>query len=179
MLGGECSPAGAAPPSPPTCRPPRSERWRSSSAGSAATRPSARRNRESDRGRETGTRRPAEGDRVDDGYVIETRELSKRYGERILAVDRLTLRVRRGEVYGFLGPNGAGKTTTLRMLLGLIRPSAGSALVLGSPPAAPERLAWIGAQVRTLALYTFLSDRDNLRALAGHAGVPQARVDAD
>ena len=70
--------------------------------------------------------------------MIETRELSKRYGERIVAVDGSTMRVRRGEVYGFLGPNGAGKTTTLRMLLGLVRPTAGSALVLGAPPGSPR-----------------------------------------
>jgi ABC-type lipopolysaccharide export system ATPase subunit len=57
--------------------------------------------------------------------VIETDALTKRYGDSVLAVDNLTLRVRRGEVYGFLGPNGAGKTTTLRMLLGLVRPSSG------------------------------------------------------
>ncbi len=53
---------------------------------------------------------------MDDGFVIETRELSKRYGERIVAVDRLTLRVRRGEVYGFLGPNGASSLSE-RLLL--------------------------------------------------------------
>ena len=58
--------------------------------------------------------------------VVETNDLGKRYGERIVAVDGLDLTVRRGEVYGFLGPNGAGKTTTLRMLLGLIRPTTGA-----------------------------------------------------
>src|SRR5215211_8834112 len=55
---------------------------------------------------------------MNDDHVIETRGLSKRYGNDLLAVDRRELRVSRGEVYGFLGPNGAGKTTTLRMLLG-------------------------------------------------------------
>jgi ABC-2 type transport system ATP-binding protein len=110
--------------------------------------------------------------------VIETRELGKRYGERIVAVDRLTLQVRRGEVYGFLGPNGAGKTTTLRMLLGLIRPTAGSALVLGSPPGSPDGLARIGALVETPALYPFLSGRDNLRLLARHAGVDETGIEA-
>ena len=59
-----------------------------------------------------------------DQPVIETEALTKRYGEAIVAVDALDLRVRRGEVYGFLGPNGAGKTTTLRMLLGLVRPTS-------------------------------------------------------
>ena len=69
---------------------------------------------------------------------METHGLGKRYGERIVAVDGLDLSVRRGEVYGFLGPNGAGKTTTLRMLLGLIRPTTGSALVLGAAPGTPQ-----------------------------------------
>ena len=54
--------------------------------------------------------------------MIETRDLTKVYGKRIRAVDRLNLTVRKGEVYGFLGPNGAGKTTTLQMLLGLVPP---------------------------------------------------------
>jgi ABC-2 type transport system ATP-binding protein len=109
-------------------------------------------------------------------FVVETRDLGKRYGETVVAVDRLRLRVRRGEVYGFLGPNGAGKTTTLRMLLGLVRPSSGSALVLGAAPGSPEALAGIGALVETPAFYPFLSGRDNLRVLAQHAGVPETRI---
>jgi ABC-type multidrug transport system ATPase subunit len=115
---------------------------------------------------------------VVDGFAVETRGLSKRYGERILAVDQLTMRVRRGEVYGFLGPNGAGKTTTLRILLGLIRPSSGSALVLGAAPGAPEGLGRLGALVETPAFYPFLSGRDNLRVLARHADVPEPRIEA-
>jgi ABC-2 type transport system ATP-binding protein len=109
-------------------------------------------------------------------FVVETRDLRKRYSERVVAVDRLHLRVRRGEVYGFLGPNGAGKTTTLRMLLGLVQPSAGSALVLGAAPGSPEALAGIGALVETPAFYPFLSGRDNLRVLAQYAGVPETRI---
>jgi ABC-type multidrug transport system ATPase subunit len=109
-------------------------------------------------------------------FVVETRDLRKRYSERVVAVDRLHLRVRRGEVYGFLGPNGAGKTTTLRMLLGLVQPSAGSALVLGAAPGSPEALAGIGALVETPAFYPFLSGRDNLRVLAHYAGVPETRI---
>ena len=112
-----------------------------------------------------------------DELVIETRELSKRYGERTVAVDQLVLRVRRGEVYGFLGPNGAGKTTTLRMLLGLIRPTSGGAQVLGEQPGAPRGLARLGALVEAPAFYPYLSGRDNLRVLAGHAGVAHARVE--
>jgi ABC-2 type transport system ATP-binding protein len=86
--------------------------------------------------------------------------------------------VRRGEVYGFLGPNGAGKTTTLRMLLGLVRPTSGTATVLGRAPGHPETLAQVGALVETPGFYPYLSGRDNLRVLARHAGVAIQRVDA-
>src|SRR5918992_4487727 len=98
-------------------------------------------------------------------HVIETRALTKRYGDAVVAVEALDLRVRRGEVYGFLGPNGAGKTTTLRMLLGLVRPSSGTAVVLGAPPGAPRALARIGSLVETPGFYPYLSGRDNLRVL--------------
>jgi ABC-type multidrug transport system ATPase subunit len=114
---------------------------------------------------------------MNDNLVIETHDLTKRYGERILAVDRLALQVRRGEVYGFLGPNGAGKTTTLRMLLGLVRPTSGSALVLGARPGSPPSLARVGALIETPAFYPFLSGRDNLRVLARYAGAPEARIE--
>jgi len=110
--------------------------------------------------------------------VIETRALTKRYGDAIIAVDDLALRVRLGEVYGFLGPNGAGKTTTLRMLLGLVRPTSGEAAVLGAAPGSPDGLARIGALVEAPAFYPYLSGRDNLRVLAGHAGVSEDRVEA-
>jgi ABC-2 type transport system ATP-binding protein len=113
---------------------------------------------------------------MDNGLVIETRELGKRYDGRIVAVDRLSLRVRHGEVYGFLGPNGAGKTTTLRMLLGLVRPTAGGALVLGAPPGSPESLARVGALIESPSFYPFLSGRDNLRVLAQYSGAPEARI---
>jgi ABC-type multidrug transport system ATPase subunit len=114
---------------------------------------------------------------MDNEFAIETQELTKRYGERIVAVDRLRMRVRRGEVYGFLGPNGAGKTTTLRMLLGLVRPTAGNAIVLSEAPGSPAGLARIGALVETPSFYPFLSGRDNLVVLARHASVPLARVE--
>ncbi|HMB17934.1 MAG TPA: ABC transporter ATP-binding protein [Gaiellaceae bacterium] len=114
---------------------------------------------------------------MNDGLVIETHDLSKRYGERILAVDGLALRVRRGEVYGFLGPNGAGKTTTLRMLLGLVHPTSGTALVLGARPGSPQSLGRVGALIETPAFYPFLSGRDNLRVLARYAGAPETRIE--
>ena len=108
-------------------------------------------------------------------HVIQTEGLTKRYGP-IVAVDGLDLCVRRGEVYGFLGPNGAGKTTTLRMLLGLVRPSSGRATVLGQVPGAPDGLARVGSMVEAPGFYPFLSGRDNLRVLAGHAGVEPGRI---
>ncbi len=108
--------------------------------------------------------------------VVETHGLTKHYGKDILAVDRLDLVVRRGEVYGFLGPNGAGKTTTLRMLLGLIRPTSGSATVAGGAPGSPESLIRVGAIVETPAFYPYLSGYDNLRMLAMYCGVPVKRV---
>ncbi|WP_212732671.1 ABC transporter ATP-binding protein [Streptomyces oceani] len=103
---------------------------------------------------------------------VETTELTKRYGE-ILAVDRLNLGVRPGEVYGFLGPNGAGKTTTLRMLLGLVRPTSGGVRLLGR---SPGDLTGVGALIESPGFYPYLSGRDNLRVLARHAGVGAPRV---
>ena len=108
--------------------------------------------------------------------IVETRGLTKVYAKGIVAVDRLDLTVHRGEVYGFLGPNGAGKTTTLRMLLGLIRPTAGAATVAGAAPGSPESLVKVGAIVETPAFYPYLSGYDNLRLLAIYCGVPVQRV---
>jgi len=108
--------------------------------------------------------------------IITTHKLSKRYGD-VLAVDELDLAVNRGEVYGLLGPNGAGKTTTLRMLLGLVRPTAGTAKVLNAPPGAQAGLARLGALVEEPAFYPYLSGRDNLRLLARYTGVSLQRAD--
>jgi len=110
--------------------------------------------------------------------VVETNRLTKRYGAIVTAVDNLDLNVYRGEVYGFLGPNGAGKTTTLRMLLGLIRPTMGSAKVMGAEPGTPASLTKVGAIVETPAFYPYLSGYDNLSLLARYCEVPTSRVDA-
>jgi ABC-2 type transport system ATP-binding protein len=104
---------------------------------------------------------------------IVTQGLTKRYGD-LVAVRDLELSVRAGEVYGFLGPNGAGKTTTLRMLLGLVRPTAGRILLNGRPPGS---LDGVGALIEGPAFYPYLSGRDNLRVLARHAAVPDRRID--
>ncbi|MFB7459872.1 MULTISPECIES: ABC transporter ATP-binding protein [unclassified Streptomyces] len=102
-------------------------------------------------------------DEADDG-VIHTRGLTKRYRGGQLAVDGLDLTVPAGSVFGFLGPNGSGKTTTIRMLMGLIEPTSGTARVLGRPMPRSSRtvLPQVGALIEGPALYGFLSGRDNL-----------------
>src|SRR5688500_14517010 len=107
--------------------------------------------------------------------IVHTEHLTKRYGDR-LAVDDVNMTVRRGEVYGFLGPNGAGKTTTLRMLLGLIRPTAGTAVVLGATPGAPAGVRRVGALIEGPGFYPYLSGRDNLRVMARYQGVDDRAV---
>src|ERR1700704_5513461 len=109
--------------------------------------------------------------------VVETSGLTKRYGNGVLAVNSVDMSVRRGEVYGFLGPNGAGKTTTLRMLVGLIRPTSGTATVAGHAPGSPAGLARIGALIESPGFYPYLSGRENLRGVADMASVSQKRVD--
>jgi ABC-type multidrug transport system ATPase subunit len=109
--------------------------------------------------------------------AVATERLTKRYGERAV-VDSVSLTVHRGEVYGFLGPNGAGKTTTLRMLLGLVRPTAGRATVLGAMPGSRIAVAGTGALVEGPGFYPYLSGRDNLRVLARYRRLPETAVDA-
>jgi ABC-type multidrug transport system ATPase subunit len=111
-----------------------------------------------------------------DELVVQTKELTKKYGDR-LAVDRVSMTVRRGEVYGFLGPNGAGKTTTLRMMLGLIAPASGSATVLGEPAGRADVTARVGALVEGPGFYPYLSGRDNLRVMARHRGLGDTLAD--
>ncbi|MFJ6306763.1 MULTISPECIES: ABC transporter ATP-binding protein [Streptomyces] len=105
---------------------------------------------------------PSAGD-----VVVVTRGLTKRYRGGQLAVDDLRLTVPAGSVFGFLGPNGSGKTTTIRMLMGLIEPTSGTAHVLGRPMPRSARavLPHVGALIEGPALYGFLSGRDNLLRL--------------
>jgi ABC-type multidrug transport system ATPase subunit len=114
---------------------------------------------------------------MNEDLVIETEKVSKHYGNGVVAVDDLTLRVRRGEVYGFVGPNGAGKTTTLRMITGLVRPSSGSISVLGATAGSSRSARGVGAMIEEPAFYPYLSGKDNLRVMAHHASVPTSRVD--
>jgi ABC-2 type transport system ATP-binding protein len=101
------------------------------------------------------------------GQALATRGLSKRFRNGQLAVDNLDLTVPAGSVYGFLGPNGSGKTTTIRMLLGLIQPTAGTHQVLGfpMPEGQTEALARVGSLVEGPGFYPHLSGRGNLARL--------------
>jgi ABC-2 type transport system ATP-binding protein len=109
--------------------------------------------------------------------AVEVRGLTKRFGS-VLAVDSLTFSVQPGRVTGFLGPNGAGKTTTLRMALGLVAPTAGTATIGGRPYAdltAPQRM--VGAALEATGFHPGRTGRNHLRVLAATAGVDDRRVD--
>jgi ABC-2 type transport system ATP-binding protein len=111
-------------------------------------------------------------DSADNSVTIE--HLSKRFGE-FVAVDDLSLEVRRGEVFGFLGPNGAGKSTTIRMLCGLLRPTSGRARVSGyDVTREPEQVRQnIGYMSQRFSLYGDLTVIENLRLFAGLYSVPR------
>ena len=109
--------------------------------------------------------------------AISVRGLTKRFGS-VTAVDDLSFEVRPGAVTGFLGPNGAGKSTTLRMVLGLVAPTAGSATVLGMPYASlPAPARSVGAVLETQSFNPLRTGRNHLRVLASAAGIPLRRVD--
>src|SRR6185436_16520633 len=111
--------------------------------------------------------------------ALQTEDLTKRFGART-AVDRLTIRVERGDIYGFLGPNGAGKSTTLRMLLGLVRPTSG-VIKFSLRESSWEYLkarSRVGAIIETPAFYENFSARRNLQLLASlSGGVASKRVE--
>ncbi len=108
---------------------------------------------------------------------IEIRSLTKRFGG-FTAVDDLSFTVEPGRITGFLGPNGAGKTTTMRMLLGLIRPTSGSATINGARyHDLPAPMKTVGAALEATNFHPGRSGRDHLRVLATAAEIPLARVD--
>jgi ABC-2 type transport system ATP-binding protein len=109
--------------------------------------------------------------------AISVQGLTKRFGS-LSAVDDLSFDVPPGTITGFIGPNGAGKTTTLRMVLGLVRPTAGIALVDGVPYVNLDRPAHhVGAVLEASGFHPGRTARDHLRVLAGRGGVPVGRVD--
>lgn len=109
--------------------------------------------------------------------AISTSGLTKSYGTRT-AVSELNLAIPRGVISGFVGPNGAGKTTTIRMLLGLIAPTAGSGEVLGADLGQPQHfLHRVGAIIESPAFYPALSGKRNLEVLARLGGIPHVNID--
>ena len=108
-------------------------------------------------------------------HVIETVDLRKEFPD-VLAVDGLNIKVRRGEVFGFLGPNGAGKTTAIRMMVGLLKPTAGSVLIDGEDVASAtfELKRKIGICPQDIVLWEGLTARENLVFMADMYGVPRA-----
>ncbi len=109
--------------------------------------------------------------------VIETRNLTKKYGD-FTAVDRLNLRIQKGEVFGLLGPNGAGKTTTLLMLLGLSEPTSGKVRVLGLDPARQPLSvkARVGYLPDQIGFYDGMTARENLTYIAKLNGIPRSET---
>src|SRR5215831_3419691 len=114
---------------------------------------------------------------ADSDYAITADGLTKRYGA-IRAVENVSLRVGRGEIYAFLGLNGAGKTTTIRMLLSMIRPTAGVAFLLGKPVHTDARELWeqVGYLVETPHAYPELTVRENLEVFRRLRGLRDRHV---
>jgi ABC-2 type transport system ATP-binding protein len=116
----------------------------------------------------------------DSALVIETSGLTKRFDGRV-AVDDVALEIPRGSAFGYLGPNGAGKTTLIRMLLGLLEPTAGSVRLLGRPQPAEraEALARVGAMVEEPRFHGHLTGRENLSIVAAaRSRAAHERIDA-
>ena len=108
--------------------------------------------------------------------ALEARALRKDFGSKV-AVRELTLAVPEGEVFGFLGPNGAGKTTSMKMLLGLVRPTAGEGTVLGRPLGDPRGRARVGYLPEHFAFHEWLEGRELLRHHARLLGLPSRGLD--
>lgn len=110
--------------------------------------------------------------------IIQTHDLCKQYGSA-LRVSHLNLNVPEGSIYGFLGPNGAGKSTTLKMILGLVRPTAGSIRVLGKDMDSGNRLSvlrQVGSLIESPSYYGHLTGEENLRIVQTLRGVPEKNI---
>lgn len=112
-----------------------------------------------------------------DNVAVETHELTKNFG-RFAAVDKVSMQVQRGEIFGFLGANGAGKTTTIRILCGLLKPSSGTALVEGIDVGRyPERVKkHMGYMSQKFSLYEDLHVKDNLIFFGGIYGLSRKSI---
>src|SRR5947209_10948082 len=108
------------------------------------------------------------------GPVVETKELTKKYG-RVVALDHLTLSVERGQILGFVGPNGAGKTTTIKILVGLVRPTSGSASIAGADCVREARQIkrLVGYMPDTFGSYDNMRVREYLDFFGAAFGIPR------
>lgn len=110
--------------------------------------------------------------------IIQTHDLCKQYGSA-LRVSHLNLNVPEGSIYGFLGPNGAGKSTTLKMILGLVRPTAGSIRILGKDMDSSNRLSvlrQVGSLIESPSYYGHLTGEENLRIVQTLRGIPEKNI---
>jgi ABC-2 type transport system ATP-binding protein len=122
-------------------------------------------------------------ERVEQKLAVETVGLTKRYPltwkrKVLVALDHLDLTVRQGEVFGLLGPNGSGKSTTMKLLLGLILPSAGEARVFGQPPGSLEARRHVGFLPENPYFYNFLNGDETLRFYGKLTGMTGAKLEA-
>ena len=112
-------------------------------------------------------------------YMIETNGLCKKYGDKY-SVKKCSLKIRPGCVYGFLGPNGAGKSTTMKMILGLVQPTAGEIRIFGEEVTERNRIEILrdtGSLIESPSYYGHLTGRENLEIIRTLKGVPEKEID--
>ncbi|WP_097004349.1 ABC transporter ATP-binding protein [Lacrimispora amygdalina] len=112
--------------------------------------------------------------------ILETKNLTKIFGNKFVAVQNLNLKIEAGTIFGFLGPNGAGKTTSIRMILGLIKPNEGEVYIDGTSIKENRNkvLQKVGALVEGPAFYDYLSARDNMKVFGAYSGnITEKRID--
>ncbi len=111
-------------------------------------------------------------------YIITTEQLTKKY-KNFISVNKVSMHIRKGSIYGFLGPNGAGKSTTMKMLLGLTSPTAGSFVIDGGrfPADRTGILKKVGSFIESPSFYANLTDRENLDIIRRILGLPESAVD--
>jgi ABC-2 type transport system ATP-binding protein len=116
---------------------------------------------------------------ADDGYIIETQDLVKVFGKDVRAVDGLSIKVKRGEVFGFLGPNGAGKTTAIKMMVGLLKPTSGKTLIDGTEIKAGSKVIKerVGVCPQEVTIWDALTTYENLRMIGDLYDSPKKELE--
>lgn len=105
-------------------------------------------------------------------YAIRTNNLVKKFDD-LVAVSQLSLKIKRGTLYGLIGPNGSGKTTTIKVLMGLLRPTSGSAYILGEEIPVKKNISRIGYMPQEMAVYSDMTVHENLQLFAELYSVPK------